>query len=96
MIHAGFFILRTEKKHFTPICNLPLSISRFVRYNEIIYPTFFDPVITKIESGKPDIYRPGLFEDHLWQTGELVQYVILIRKQEKPSKTKLTKKAILV
>lgn len=47
---------------------------------------FFDPAITKIENGKPDIYRPDLFEDYLRRTRELVSYVMLLRKEAKKTK----------
>ncbi len=42
---------------------------------------FFDPAITKIENGKPDVYRPDLFEGHLKSTREIVSYILYFRKQ---------------
>lgn len=47
---------------------------------------FFDPAITKIVDGKPDIYRPDLFEDYLRRTKELVQYVTILRKEAQKTK----------
>jgi hypothetical protein len=44
---------------------------------------FFDPRITKIVDGKPDVYRPDLFEDYLRITKEIVTYVAMLREQEK-------------
>lgn len=43
---------------------------------------FFDPQITRIENGKPDVYRPDLFEGHLRNTREIVSYILFFRKQE--------------
>jgi len=43
---------------------------------------FFDPRITTIENGKPNIYRPDIFEDYLRRTKEIVSYITYFRKQE--------------
>ena len=47
---------------------------------------FFDPRITKIVDGKPDVYRPDLFEDYFRITKEIVAYVAMFREQEKSAK----------
>ena len=47
---------------------------------------FFDPKITKIVDGKPDVYRPDLFEEYFRRTKEIVAYVAMLRKQEKEAK----------
>lgn len=47
---------------------------------------FFDPRITKIVDGKPDVYRPDLFEDYFRITKEIVAYVAMLREQEKSAK----------
>ncbi|WP_141107324.1 hypothetical protein [Lutibacter flavus] len=44
---------------------------------------FFDPKITTIENGKPNIYRPDIFEDYLRRTKEIVGYIAYFREQEK-------------
>jgi len=43
---------------------------------------FFDPKITTIENGKPNIYRPDIFEDYLRRTKEIVSYISYFREQE--------------
>lgn len=43
---------------------------------------FFDPAITKIESGRPNVYRPDLFEGYLKSTREIVSYILYFRKQK--------------
>ncbi|MBI9042804.1 hypothetical protein [Lutibacter sp.] len=43
---------------------------------------FFDPRITTIENGKPNIYRPDIFEDYLRRTKEIVSYINYFREQE--------------
>ncbi|NOR28248.1 MAG: hypothetical protein GQ540_06940 [Lutibacter sp.] len=43
---------------------------------------FFDPKITTIENGKPNIYRPDVFEDYLRRTKEIVAYITYFRAQE--------------
>ncbi|MCW5518362.1 hypothetical protein J1N09_00830 [Aureitalea sp. L0-47] len=43
---------------------------------------FFDPAITKIDNGRPDVYRPDLFEGHLKSTREIVSYILYFRKQK--------------
>lgn len=47
---------------------------------------FFDPKITTITDGKPDVYRPDLFEEHLRTTKEIVTYIAALREQEKSAK----------
>ena len=44
---------------------------------------FFDPRITNIVDGKPDIYRPDLFEEYFRITKEIATYIALFREQEK-------------
>ncbi|MFT5750776.1 MAG: hypothetical protein ACI828_000986 [Flavobacteriales bacterium] len=52
------------------------------------YPyAFFDPKITNIENGKPNIYRPDLFEEYLRRTKEIVGYIAFFREQEEKTKT---------
>ena len=48
---------------------------------------FFDPKITTIENGKPNIYRPDIFEEYLRRTKEIVAYVAYFRNEE-PEKVK--------
>lgn len=47
---------------------------------------FFDPRITKIKEGKPEVYRPDLFEEYFRITKEIVSYVALLREQENTTK----------
>jgi hypothetical protein len=47
---------------------------------------FFDPKITNIENGKPNIYRPDLFEEYLRRTKEIVGYIAFFREQEEKTK----------
>jgi hypothetical protein len=47
---------------------------------------FFDPKITKIVDGKPDIYRPDLFENLLKNTKEIVSYIHYFRKEAQATK----------
>lgn len=44
---------------------------------------FFDPKITKLEGGKPNIYRPDIFEELFRNTQEIVSYVTYLRKENK-------------
>lgn len=49
---------------------------------------FFDPKITTIENGKPNIHRPDLFEEYLRRTKEIVGYIAFFREQEGKTKSK--------
>ena len=42
---------------------------------------FFDPRITRIKDGRPDVYRPDLFENYLKNTREIVSYILYFREQ---------------
>jgi hypothetical protein len=44
---------------------------------------FFDPEITKIENGKPNVYRPDIFEEYFRRTKEIVSYIAYFRKEGK-------------
>lgn len=46
---------------------------------------FFDPTITEITNGKPNVLRPDIFEEHLKNTNEIVKYIQYFRTQ-KPEK----------
>ena len=45
---------------------------------------FFDPNITKLDNGKPDVYRPDIFEEYFRRTKEIVFVIDNLRN----SKTK--------
>ena len=45
---------------------------------------FFDPNITKLDNGKPDVYRPDIFEEYFRRTKE----IIFVIDNLKNSKTK--------
>lgn len=47
---------------------------------------FFDPNITSIKDGKPNVYRPDLFEEYLRRTKEIVAYIKYFRENEKETK----------
>lgn len=42
---------------------------------------FFDPKITIIENGKPNVHRPDIFEEHFRYTKEIVTYMAYFRKE---------------
>ena len=44
---------------------------------------FFDPKITSLESGKPDVKRPDLFEEYMRRTREIVTYIQYFRENDK-------------
>lgn len=44
------------------------------------------PKITKIENGRPDVFRPDIFENHLKNTREIVSYIIYFRQQKAKEK----------
>lgn len=48
---------------------------------------FFDPKITTIENGKPNIHRPDIFEEYLRRTKEIVGYIAFFRQQEAQAKS---------
>ena len=56
-------------------------ISAFYTYG------FFDPAITEITDGKPNIHRPDLFEEYLRRTREIIAYVHHFRKTEASQKS---------
>ena len=45
---------------------------------------FFDPNITKLDNGKPDVYRPDIFEEYFRRTKEIIFLIDNLRN----SKTK--------
>ncbi len=45
---------------------------------------FFDPNITKLDNGKPDVYRPDIFEEYFRRTKEIIFIIDNLRN----SKTK--------
>lgn len=71
------------------------DVVRFIFAYDSVFPTdevttaafytyaFFDPKITKLENGKPNIYRPDIFEELFRNTQEIVSYVAYFRKQNK-------------
>jgi hypothetical protein len=42
---------------------------------------FFDPQITEIVDGKPNVLRPDIFETHLKNTNEIIYYIKYLREQ---------------
>ncbi len=42
---------------------------------------FFDPQITEIIEGKPNVLRPDIFETHLRNTNEIIYYIKYLREQ---------------
>ncbi|MCH9660734.1 MAG: hypothetical protein K0U54_07460 [Bacteroidetes bacterium] len=48
---------------------------------------FFDPEITEIKDGKPNVIRPDIFEEYLRRTREIVGYINYFRKEEKKNKS---------
>ena len=48
---------------------------------------FFDPQITDLEGGKPNVHRPDIFEDYLRRTQEIVTYIEYFRKEEGKTKS---------
>lgn len=46
---------------------------------------FFDPQITEIVEGKPNVLRPDIFETHLKNTNEIIYYIKYLREQKKAS-----------
>jgi hypothetical protein len=48
---------------------------------------FFDPKITTLDSGKPVVHRPDIFEEYLRRTQEIVAYIAHYRKEAKGKKS---------
>ena len=44
---------------------------------------FFDPEITEIVNGKPNVLRPDIFEEHLKNANEIIYYINYYRNQAK-------------
>ena len=44
---------------------------------------FFDPKITRLDKGKPEVYRPDIFEDYFRRTKEIIYYLNFARANEK-------------
>ena len=42
---------------------------------------FFDPKITNLNSGKPEVYRPDIFEEYFRRTKEIVYYLNYLRRE---------------
>jgi len=43
---------------------------------------FFDPKITRLDKGKPEVYRPDIFEDYFRRTKEIIYYLNFLRANE--------------
>ena len=43
---------------------------------------FFDPKITRLDTGKPEVYRPDIFEDYFRRTKEIIYYLNFARANE--------------
>ena len=41
---------------------------------------FFDPKITNLSSGKPEVYRPDIFEEYFRRTKEIIYYLNYLRR----------------
>ena len=41
---------------------------------------FFDPNITKLNTGKPEVYRPDIFEEYFRRTKEIIYYLNYLRR----------------
>ncbi|MEL6812173.1 MAG: hypothetical protein AAFP76_12655 [Bacteroidota bacterium] len=48
---------------------------------------FFDPEITELTDGKPNILRPDTFEEYLRRAREIVSYIHYFRNEEKKGKS---------
>ena len=86
------------KKAFWQMINLypehKEDVLRFIYAYDTVFPTdevvtsafytyaFFDPRITKLDSGKPEIYRPDEFEKYFRYTQEIVSYIVYFRKEK--------------
>jgi len=46
---------------------------------------FFDPKITRIENGSPNIYRPDIFEEYFRRTKEIMNYIKYFRTENAKS-----------
>ena len=42
---------------------------------------FFDPRITKINTGRPEVYRPDIFEEYFRRTKEIVYYLNYLSRE---------------
>ena len=42
---------------------------------------FFDPKITNLSSGKPEVYRPDIFEEYFRRTKEILYYLNYLRRE---------------
>ena len=42
---------------------------------------FFDPKITNLSRGKPEVYRPDIFEEYFRRTKEIVYYLNYLRRE---------------
>ena len=43
---------------------------------------FFDPKITRLDTGKPEVYRPDIFEDYFRRTKEIIYYLNFARANQ--------------
>ncbi|RMB58051.1 hypothetical protein EAX61_10560 [Dokdonia sinensis] len=71
------------------------DVVRFIYAYDSVFPTdevliasfytygFFDPKITKLDGGKPNVYRPDIFEEYLRRTREIITYIEYFRKEAK-------------
>ncbi|GAB5398662.1 MAG: hypothetical protein Aureis2KO_02470 [Aureisphaera sp.] len=48
---------------------------------------FFDPSITNIKEGKPEVMRPDIFEEYLRRTQEIIKYIEYFRTEQKKIKS---------
>jgi|TARA_B110000240_G_C13194085_1_gene323307 hypothetical protein len=70
-----------------------MAYDKFIPSDQIVIAAFytyvfFDPKITKIEDGKPNIYRPDLFEEYLRRTKEIAGYITYFREGNAEQKIK--------
>ncbi len=44
--------------------------------------SFFDPKITKLDNGKPEVVRPDIFEEYFRRTKEIISIIFSLKEYE--------------
>ena len=65
--------------HFIYAYDKILPVDEIVLASFYTY-AFFDPNITKLNTGKPEVYRPDIFEEYFRRTKEIIYYLNYLRR----------------
>lgn len=75
------------------VLKIALAYDQAIKGEKLVNAAFYtyamlDPRITKIEEGKPNIYRPDIMEELFHFANEISAYVVQVRKAKQDSTTK--------